>query len=350
MRCSATSSRFGAASDPCAWQQGRDNALTDRQIMDKEPGAFRTISEVAEELDVPQHVLRFWETRFSQIRPLKRGGGRRFYRPEDVLLIRGIRHLLYGEGYTIKGVQRILKEEGVRHVQQAAGGDASDAADIQEWPNEAPGSYEFQASQGEGEPDADDDLPSVVRPRPYAAQHHNADVMASPPVAGWRDDACDPAEHIPAPGAAQDVQGGPYSQAGQYGDGGDAGDALHARPAPAGSSHDVAGHALASHAFPDQGPARPAPSTQGYQRFDAPVYDEQVESTGPEPYGAAPHAQSHVQPLAPDFAASFASGEVMSTSPRLDAGQRARLQEALAELLECRRLLAHARGDMDAAD
>jgi DNA-binding transcriptional MerR regulator len=85
--------------------------------MDKSPDAFRTISEVAEELDLPQHVLRFWETRFAQIRPLKRGGGRRYYRPDDVDLLKGIRHFLYGEGYTIRGVQRILKAEGVRFVQ-----------------------------------------------------------------------------------------------------------------------------------------------------------------------------------------------------------------------------------------
>jgi DNA-binding transcriptional MerR regulator len=82
----------------------------------KSPEAFRTISEVAEVLDVPQHVLRFWETRFSQIRPVKRAGGRRFYRPEDVDLLRGIRLLLYFEGYTIKGVQKILREKGVRHA------------------------------------------------------------------------------------------------------------------------------------------------------------------------------------------------------------------------------------------
>ena len=83
----------------------------------KSPDAFRTISEVADDLDVPQHVLRFWETRFNQIRPLKRGGGRRYYRPDDVALLKGIRRLLYGEGYTIKGLQRILKEQGPRHVQ-----------------------------------------------------------------------------------------------------------------------------------------------------------------------------------------------------------------------------------------
>jgi DNA-binding transcriptional MerR regulator len=86
-------------------------------VLDKAPDAFRTISEVAGELDIPQHVLRFWETRFSQIKPMKRSGGRRFYRPDDVDLLRGIRRLLYGEGYTIRGVQRILKEQGIKSVQ-----------------------------------------------------------------------------------------------------------------------------------------------------------------------------------------------------------------------------------------
>jgi DNA-binding transcriptional MerR regulator len=85
--------------------------------VDKAPDAFRTISEVADDLDVPQHVLRFWESRFTQIRPMKRGGGRRYYRPDDIDLLRGIRHLLYGQGYTIRGVQRILREQGPRFVQ-----------------------------------------------------------------------------------------------------------------------------------------------------------------------------------------------------------------------------------------
>jgi DNA-binding transcriptional MerR regulator len=82
----------------------------------KSPDAFRTISEVATELDVPQHVLRFWESRFVQIKPVKRAGGRRFYRPEDVDLLRGIRALLYTDGLTIRGVQKLLKERGLRHV------------------------------------------------------------------------------------------------------------------------------------------------------------------------------------------------------------------------------------------
>ena len=89
----------------------------DRRV-EKSAQAFRTISEVATELDVPQHVLRFWESKFSQVRPLKRGGGRRYYRPEDVDLLRRIRTLLYEDGYTIKGVQRLLKEGRGRLPQQ----------------------------------------------------------------------------------------------------------------------------------------------------------------------------------------------------------------------------------------
>ncbi|WP_019222613.1 MerR family transcriptional regulator [Bartonella rattaustraliani] len=84
--------------------------------MDKSSDAFRTISEVAELLELPQHVLRFWETRFKQIKPMKRGGGRRYYRPADVDLLNGIKQLLYDQGYTIKGVQRLLKENGVAFV------------------------------------------------------------------------------------------------------------------------------------------------------------------------------------------------------------------------------------------
>ncbi len=82
----------------------------------KSAQAFRTISEVAELLDIPAHVLRFWETRFSQIQPVKRGGGRRYYRPEDIALLRGIQDLLHVQGMTIKGVQKVLKERGLKHV------------------------------------------------------------------------------------------------------------------------------------------------------------------------------------------------------------------------------------------
>lgn len=90
--------------------------------MTKSSDAFRTISEVADDLGVPKHVLRFWEVKFTQIKPMKRGGGRRYYRPADLELLRGIRHLLHREGYTIKGVQKILREQGVDVVKNFADG------------------------------------------------------------------------------------------------------------------------------------------------------------------------------------------------------------------------------------
>jgi DNA-binding transcriptional MerR regulator len=89
---------------------GSDQATRSRPK--KAPNAFRTISEVADDLHIPQHVLRFWETKFPQVRPLKRGGGRRYYRPDDIVLLRRIADLLYTQGYTIKGVQRLLREGG----------------------------------------------------------------------------------------------------------------------------------------------------------------------------------------------------------------------------------------------
>lgn len=116
--------------------------------MDKSPDAFRTISEVAEDLDLPQHVLRFWETRFAHIKPLKRGGGRRYYRPDDVDLLKGIRHFLYGEGYTIKGVQRILKEEGVRFVQSVGRGEQATGA-LRTELLEAAGDYELESDSAD---------------------------------------------------------------------------------------------------------------------------------------------------------------------------------------------------------
>lgn len=114
--------------------------------MDKAPDAFRTISEVADDLDVPQHVLRFWETRFTQIKPMKRSGGRRYYRPDDVNLLRGIRRLLYGEGYTIRGVQRILREHGIKSVQSLTDGSVDHASALFDGPS-------FDADKGEHAPD-----------------------------------------------------------------------------------------------------------------------------------------------------------------------------------------------------
>jgi len=106
-------------------------ALTEKQGAAKSAEAFRTISEVALELDVPQHVLRFWESRFAQIKPVKRAGGRRYYRPDDVDLLKGIRALLYNDGFTIKGVQKVLKERGLRHVAEVGrGGKPAQAAPV----------------------------------------------------------------------------------------------------------------------------------------------------------------------------------------------------------------------------
>jgi DNA-binding transcriptional MerR regulator len=113
-------------------------------FMSKTAEAFRTISEVADELDVPKHVLRFWEGRFPQIRPMKRGGGRRYYRPEDLALLRGICRLLHAEGYTIKGVQKILREQGVDQVKKA-GTEPPAAA-----PAETAGKKAARAPQGAG--------------------------------------------------------------------------------------------------------------------------------------------------------------------------------------------------------
>lgn len=138
---------------------------------DKSPDAFRTISEVADELDLPQHVLRFWETRFSQIKPLKRGGGRRYYRPDDVELLKGIRHLLYGEGYTIKGVQRILKEQGPRFVMQAWQGTGEGGDNL------AAGSSGSEAAQEDGaaaQRIAADRLPEGVLDGPFSEDQQPA--------------------------------------------------------------------------------------------------------------------------------------------------------------------------------
>ncbi|WP_158806942.1 MerR family transcriptional regulator [Beijerinckia sp. L45] len=124
--------------------------------MIKSADAFRTISEVAEDLDLPQHVLRFWETRFPQIRPLKRAGGRRFYRPSDVALLTAIRQLLYGEGYTIKGVQRLLKEQGTKAIQTGQGASAGPVLQ---------GAVDTQDDDADAIGDADhaDDMPATLR-------------------------------------------------------------------------------------------------------------------------------------------------------------------------------------------
>ena len=136
--------------------------------MPKGPEAFRTISEVADDLEVPKHVLRFWEAKFAQVKPMKRGGGRRYYRPEDVALLKGIRHLLYSEGYTIRGVQKILRENGPRSVMAPREGDAPSQARGPEIPDVAAEAAKSRASAAAAEPmtmeaPADEELPGGDR-------------------------------------------------------------------------------------------------------------------------------------------------------------------------------------------
>ena len=104
----------------------------------KSPEAFRTISEVSKDLSLPQHVLRFWETKFVQIKPIKRGGGRRYYRPEDIMLLKGIKSLLYNDGYTIRGVQKVIKETGTKKILQkeSENKDFTDLENINNYSNE----------------------------------------------------------------------------------------------------------------------------------------------------------------------------------------------------------------------
>jgi len=175
------------------------------ESMEKSSDAYRTISEAAEELDLPQHVLRFWETRFPQVRPLKRGGGRRFYRPDDLVLLRAIRHLLYGEGYTIRGVQKMLKEQGPRQVvAQALGSGALGSgalgsgalgsgalegradvarADSREAGDEAPdfGAGEPDAPEAGASPDHGSRAPAPqMRPMPQPASPQPASAQPAP--------------------------------------------------------------------------------------------------------------------------------------------------------------------------
>ena len=122
----------------------------------KSPDAFRTISEVAEDLDLPQHVLRFWETRFSQIKPMKRGGGRRYYRPDDIELLKGIRILLYDQGYTIKGVQKLLKQNGNKFVIAIGSGDVAAVEALSASMAEEAATPRAPAAEEDGEKSDDD--------------------------------------------------------------------------------------------------------------------------------------------------------------------------------------------------
>lgn len=144
----------------------------------KSSEAFRTISEVAEILDIPAHVLRFWESRFTQIKPVKRGGGRRYYRPQDIALLSGIQTLLHKEGLTIKGAQKVLKEEGVRHVSALGELGEDHGLAIPEAPEPA-----AALSPATVQPDTPPAPPpaSAPQPQPEPAEHQ-FDLFAEPPA------------------------------------------------------------------------------------------------------------------------------------------------------------------------
>jgi DNA-binding transcriptional MerR regulator len=167
--------------------------------LDKAPDAFRTISEVADDLDIPQHVLRFWETRFTQIKPMKRRGGRRYYRPDDVDLLRGIRRLLYGEGYTIRGVQRILKEHGVKSVQGLVDGSSTPSF----------GAVEDELSRSLAEEDHDEAPGLDADDEDYDDDDDDADEIAVVRVTARREPATAPAvpfDSAPIPGVENEAR------------------------------------------------------------------------------------------------------------------------------------------------
>jgi len=259
-------------------------------MTEKSPEAFRTISEVAEELDLPQHVLRFWETRFSQIKPMKRGGGRRYYRPEDVNLLKGIRFLLYGEGYTIKGVQRILKEQGVRHVsavwEELDPDSAPQPAQAQPTVDAPPPQPRVSVAPqaGQGAPAGAPMQTRVITPKPV------------PPEPEFREP--EPLQVAPAPPVVPAVPG-------------------HAQPG--GDPQTV------SSPQPSQPPASPPPAAQ--------------PPAAQPPAAQPPVAHTPVAPpAAPVEAPAYAPQAPVSKGGLSEDGSR-QLKAALFELIECKQIL-----------
>ncbi len=155
--------------------------------MDKSPDAFRTISEVSEWLDTPAHVLRFWESRFPQIRPVKRAGGRRYYRPADVALLGGIKKLLHDDGLTIRGVQKMLREQGIRHVAALAGGEEAVTAEAAAAPDAAAATqlpFDLGGDPADAPPAAQERpaAPPAPQPAPEPAAAPAAEPMLEDPV------------------------------------------------------------------------------------------------------------------------------------------------------------------------
>lgn len=310
--------------------------------MDKAPDAFRTISEVAEELAVPQHVLRFWETRFAHIRPLKRGGGRRYYRPDDVDLLRGIRHLLYGQGYTIRGVQRILKDSGPRFVQAV-------------WRSGAP--QPAQATRGRSEEDhagAQDLIEAdELAPIPEEAGMDDGGGEGPPPASLPRrlvggDPRSDEAPGSHRFGAAAGPSGEREREPRFE-------PSAHRRVAPDDGESGLADEASASERAPSAPPPSPdaplAPSSRGPQIGAALMPPQDGARPAPRQAGATTRGNIAPFPQGPTpsagatsaFAAATGSGAdgppAQPASRALSRDHLGTLRAALAELRECRRVL-----------
>lgn len=303
--------------------------------MDKSPDAFRTISEVAADLGLPQHVLRFWETKFPQIRPLKRGGGRRYYRPDDVELLRGIRHLLYGEGYTIRGVQRILKAQGVRFVMNVWRDGAPQPSAVGA---ARPGGRPVQDDDGYGMSDeaggyaddgypedaypAEDDAAEAAMPGGYEPERYGSERPGDPRHSAGVPDHAEARRDASAAAMAQ-------------------------RFAPAGSDSidRVVGHARDPMATPPtRGPALRVSGAQA-PTGDAPRAPRAVQTTRESPDEGP--TRSGFGAIIDRFRGNPSgrpegeTGPVLN--PRLSREELRQLQATLFELLECKRLLDQAR-------
>jgi DNA-binding transcriptional MerR regulator len=326
--------------------------------VDKSSDAFRTISEVAIDLDLPQHVLRFWETRFSQIKPLKRGGGRRYYRPDDVDLLKGIRHLLYGEGYTIKGVQRILKEQGVRFVMTLwqEGAPAVDAGARDHADDGSDDDYTSVAHEGYAE---DDEVAGASDPQPMAGLAP-IDLPATPlkpmrPAERWSGSETG-LPYSGAPGAASPLERAREAALG-------AARTVSLVPMPSdGPSRDIEGispETMAQRFAPRSELVRQARATDPVTSAQRPAEQQAApiprsRETAPTEWGPAPR-QPPFQPMLDRFrsvasrlspeAARVATPETGPEEPSagLSRDDVRRLQSTLFELLECKRLLDQAR-------
>ena len=279
--------------------------------MQKAPEAFRTISEVADELNLPQHVLRFWEKRFSQIKPMKRGGGRRYYRPEDISLLRGIKHLLYGEGYTIKGVQRILKEQGVHFitdgVKEAGAVPAPPVASI------------------EAEPKTN---PAPVAPV-SAVSHTVAETNVSPAITK---------ETVGTPPAANSAEDTASIDSGQIANS-DKNPA--AAPAASDSAPFVVTHNVPTHLVDAITTQQSVLEVEPMSEQEAGTTEEWPYDVLPEPNeqesGGTSRARSLLKRV--KFGSTETGKEEAGEVNTLSQSHTDRLQETLVDLLECKRLL-----------